>query len=130
MRIAALYDIHGNVPALEAVLAEVEAAAPDLVVIGGDVAGGPQPAETLAAVDAIALPKLFVRGNGDRAPDPFDRERLSADQVATLAAWPLTVTVEADGLGEVLFCHASPRSDDELLTGSPHPSCSRRCSWG
>ena len=43
MRVAALYDIHGNLPALEAVLADVERAAPDLVVTGGDVASGPIP---------------------------------------------------------------------------------------
>ena len=53
MRVAALYDIHGNLPALEAVLAEVEAAAPDLVVVGGDVVAGPLPGETLERLAAL-----------------------------------------------------------------------------
>jgi predicted phosphodiesterase len=47
LRAAALYDIHGNLPALEAVLVAVEAAGPDLIVFGGDVAAGPFPLETI-----------------------------------------------------------------------------------
>ena len=47
MRVAAIYDVHGNLPALEAVLAEVRQAAVDLVVVGGDVLPGPMPRETL-----------------------------------------------------------------------------------
>ena len=116
MRVAALYDIHGNLPALEAVLAELPGFAPDMVVIGGDVAGGPQPAETLAAVEALGLPTTFIRGNAERAPDPFESALLDAAELARMAAWPLSAPVTVDGLGEVLFCHASPRSDEELLT--------------
>ena len=116
MRVAALYDIHGNLPALEAVLAEAEALQPDLVVIGGDVAGGPLPVETLRLVSGLPYPTLYVRGNGDRAPDAFEAERLSPEQRATMAAWPLSVSVAIDGLGDVCFCHATPRSDEELVT--------------
>jgi putative phosphoesterase len=116
VRIAALYDIHGNLPALEAIVAELDQLGLDAVVIGGDAVGGPSPAESLALVSNLGLPTLYVRGNGERAPDPFEAERLSAEERATIAAWPLTVSVPVDGLGDVLFCHATPRSDDELLT--------------
>ena len=66
VRVAALYDIHGNLPALEAVLAEVEAAAPDLVVVGGDVVAGPLPGETLDRLAALGDRVRWVMGNADR----------------------------------------------------------------
>jgi predicted phosphodiesterase len=129
LTVAALYDVHGNVPALEAVLAEVDA---DLILVGGDVVAGPWPAETLERLRALGDRVRFIRGNADRevvepsregragGPPPgvmeFVRERLTVDQLEFLAALPLTETVTVDGLGEVLFCHATPRSDEELLT--------------
>ncbi len=129
MTVAALYDVHGNLPALDAVLAEVDA---DLILVGGDVVAGPWPAETLARLRALGDRVRFIRGNADRevvepsregragGPPPgvmeFVRERLSAEQLEFLAALPLTETVTVDGLGDVLFCHATPRSDEELLT--------------
>ncbi|HEY6605330.1 MAG TPA: metallophosphoesterase family protein [Gaiellaceae bacterium] len=129
MTVAALYDVHGNLPALEAVLAEVDA---DLILVGGDVVAGPWPAETLGRLRALGDRARFIRGNADRevvepsregragGPPPgvmeFVRERLTVDQLEFLAALPLTETVKVDGLGEVLFCHATPRSDEELLT--------------
>src|SRR5207244_11847334 len=67
VRVAALYDIHGNLPALEAVLAEVAAEAVDLILVGGDVASGPMPAETLARLQSLGA--RFVRGNADRVLD-------------------------------------------------------------
>src|SRR5918992_1224406 len=66
MRVAALYDIHGNLPALEAVLDEVRRARVDRIVIGGDVLPGPMPRETLDYLLALDIPALFIRGNGDR----------------------------------------------------------------
>lgn len=129
MTVAALYDVHGNLPALEAVLAEVDA---DLILVGGDVVAGPWPAETLGRLRALGDRVRFIRGNADRevvepsregrsgGPPPgvmeFVRERLTVDQLEFLAALPLTETVKVDGHGEVLFCHATPRSDEELLT--------------
>jgi predicted phosphodiesterase len=129
LTVAALYDVHGNLPALEAVLAEVDA---DLILVGGDVVAGPWPAETLGRLRALGDRVRFIRGNADRevvepsregragGPPPgvmeFVRERLTVDQLEFLAALPLTETVKVDGLGEVLFCHATPRSDEELLT--------------
>jgi putative phosphoesterase len=99
MRIAALYDVHGNLPALEAVLAEVERAQPDAIVVGGDVAPGWLVAECLERLRA--LDPRWVMGNGDR-------EALPAEQVAEFER-----VVRLDG---VLFCHGSPRSDTEMIT--------------
>jgi len=65
-RVAAIYDIHGNLPALEAVLEDVRRADVDLVVVGGDVLPGPMPRETLDCLFDLDLPIQFIRGNGDR----------------------------------------------------------------
>src|SRR5712691_11211211 len=65
-RVAALYDIHGNLPALEAVIRDVEREVPDLIVVGGDMASGPMPQETLDYLLALQEPALFIRGNCDR----------------------------------------------------------------
>jgi putative phosphoesterase len=130
VRVAALYDVHGNLPALEAVLAEVESVGVDAVVVGGDVAIGPMPREALERLAALGDRALFVRGNGDReiaAPPAsqgdlwaertrWSAEQLSREQRAWLAALPDTQTVAVEGLGPVLFCHGSPRSDEEILT--------------
>jgi putative phosphoesterase len=129
MRVAALYDIHGNLPALEAVLAEVEAAEPDVVVVGGDVVLGPMPSETLELLLGLGERARFVRGNCDRLMNEgttegglnADRARWSAEQLergqrAWLAGLPDTQSVDVDGIGATLFCHGSPRSDEEILT--------------
>lgn len=127
-RVAALYDVHGNLPALEAVLAEHDVQAADVVLVGGDAVVGPFPGETLAALLALGERALYIRGNTDRllgeptADDPWAernawvRERLGSEGVATVTAWPETLTVEVEGLGPALFCHGSPRSDAEILT--------------
>lgn len=131
MRIAALSDIHGNLPALEAVLAEVRREAPDLVVVCGDVASGPMPAESIDVLRALPRAR-FVGGNADRelvAAYDSGKERdragpaadwcaaqLSRDQRDFLDAFEATVAVEVDGLGWILFCHGSPRSDVEMMT--------------
>ena len=127
-RVAALYDVHGNLPALEAVLAEHEVQEADVVLVGGDAVVGPFPGETLAALLALGERALYIRGNTDRllgeptADDPWAernawvRERLGSAGVATVTAWPETLTVEVERLGPALFCHGSPRSDTEILT--------------
>jgi putative phosphoesterase len=134
-RVAALYDIHGNLPALEAVLADVRKARVDLVVIGGDVLPGPMSAETLSRVSALDLPVECIHGNGERivlahiagedireVPEQhrdvirWDAERVAPEHRAWLAGWPLTCRVEIRGIGEVLFCHATPRNDRECFT--------------
>ena len=123
MQIAALYDIHGNLPALEAVLADVEAERPDLVLVGGDLVAGPFPAECLDALRALEPNVVFIRGNGDRevvAGGEGERgwciERLGTERADFVAAWPLLDRREVDGLGRVLFCHATPHSDEAFIT--------------
>jgi putative phosphoesterase len=134
MRIAALYDIHGNQPALDAVLAEVGQARVDRVVVGGDVLPGPMPRATLHRLQSLDVPVDFVRGNGDREtleespdrpsriPEParqqlrWCRAQLTDTEAQAIAAWPATVRLEVPGIGSVLFCHATPRSDEEVVT--------------
>src|SRR4051794_18021446 len=135
MRVAALYDIHGNLPALEAVLAEVRQAGVDQVVVGGDVVPGPLPRETLACLLDLSLPVQFIHGNGERAvlaemagtasglvPARFRplvqwvAAQLPPEYGQQMAGWPSTVTVKIEGVGEVLFCHATPRNDTEIFT--------------
>lgn len=133
MRIAALSDIHGNLPALEAVLAEVAREAPDLIVVCGDVASGPLPVETLNVLKALPNAR-FLHGNADRGlvasydgsakpkwPGPaadWCAAQLSRDQRDFLAAFPDDVRLQVDGVGRVLLCHGSPRSDEEIMTAA------------
>ncbi len=116
MRVAALYDIHGNARALEAVLADVPGSGADLIVVGGDVAEGPLPVETLELLDAVEVPRVWVRGNCDRDPSEWVRQRVGEERVASLAGLPTTVTIDVDGFGAVCFCHGSPRSDEDIVT--------------
>ena len=67
MRVAALYDIHGNLPALEAVLEEIRRADVDRVVVGGDVVPGPLSREVLARLLSLEIPVQFIQGNGEVA---------------------------------------------------------------
>jgi putative phosphoesterase len=116
MRVAVLSDVHGNVDALEAVLAELEGEGVDSVVFGGDIAAGPRPLETLARIELLGERALFVRGNADREPGDWVAERLSEEQRRFLADLHGTQLLEVDGLGPTLVCHGSPRSDSEILT--------------
>jgi putative phosphoesterase len=116
MRVAALYDVHGNLPALEAVLAEVEREEPDVVLVGGDVSAGPYPVETLELLQALGDRAVWIRGNADREIGEWPAAQLSDEQRAFLAGLPETTVLEVDELGPVLFCHGSPRSDDEIIT--------------
>src|SRR3954471_541369 len=135
MRVAALYDIHSNLPALEAVLEVIEQERVDLIVVGGDVVPGPMPRETIARLLDLDIPTRFITGNGDRevvarmrgietgtVPERFRHvigwvaSQLGPEQERLLAGWPKTVTVEIAGLGAVLFCHATPRNDVEIFT--------------
>ena len=133
MRVAALYDIHGNLPALEAVLDEIERADIDQIVVGGDVVPGPMPRETVARLLDVDLPIQFIHGNGEvavlaemagqepRVPPQFrDGIRWNAQQLAdyrqVLASWPETVRVHIPELGDVLFCHATPQNENDIFT--------------
>jgi putative phosphoesterase len=130
-RIAVIADVHGNAPALDAVLAEVEQESPHLVVLAGDAAGGLWQGAVLDRLMALNRAR-FVRGNVDRVMvqafdegwtfDPEERtpwrraggwiaERMTKEHRDFLASFEDTVTVE-----DVLVCHGSPRSDDETMT--------------
>ena len=128
-RVAALYDVHGNLPALEAVLAEVGDA--DLIVVGGDVVGGPFPAETVERLRDLGDRVRWLRGNAERelveqppprevGPPPGELERLRAaltdEQIDFLYGLPERVELDVEGLGRVLFCHATPQNDLDIVT--------------
>ena len=135
MRVAAIYDIHGNLPALDAVLVDIREAKVDHVVVGGDVLPGPMPRETLARLLELDIPVQFIVGNGDRVvreqmagressevPEQFrevirwNAKQLRPEDERMLAGWPKTARVQIAGLGDVLFCHATPRNDVEIFT--------------
>src|SRR3954469_24786386 len=63
MKGMALYDIHGNVDAVEAVLTEAQ---PDAVLVGGDAVPGPFAAAVLDRLESLTAPVHWVRGNGER----------------------------------------------------------------
>ncbi len=107
MRVAALFDVHGNLPALDAVLGEVEREGVRHIVSGGDLVAGPAGAECLNRLRSVAAEVSFVRGNADREVPEFASE---------VADWPLTVELAVDGLDTVVFCHGTPRSDEEIVT--------------
>ena len=129
VRIAALYDIHGNAPALEAVLSEIKDV--DVIVIGGDVVWGPWPRETLTRLQCLHNAS-FIVGNTDR--DVFNRsangkhindwcaDRLTRDQLTFLQSWPATVSLDG-----ILFCHGSPRRDTDRITIATPPD--RILAW-
>jgi putative phosphoesterase len=141
MRVAVLADIHGNLPALEAVLRDVEEAGVDAVVLAGDIADGPMPVQTLNVLERLGERAIWVRGNTDRClADAFDgsfvASGLAANAPAEYFAWcaariqqahrdrlaslPLTVTLDIDRLGPVAFFHGTARDDNEfILVDSP-----------
>ena len=129
--VAVLSDIHGVLPALEAVLAEPAVRSAGRVVLTGDIASGPQPAEVLDRLLGLGDRVTWVRGNADRelvevargTLDPADTDELDAwsatqlsdDHIAWLAGLPQTVLLDVGGFGKVMFCHATPRSDTEIV---------------
>lgn len=135
MRVAAIYDIHANLPALEAVVRDIHDAGVDQVVVGGDVLPGPMPRETIKCLLDLEIPVRFIQGNGDREvlarmrgaetdtlPEQareavsWVAQQLHPEHEELLAGWPATLRVQIRGLGEVLFCHATPRNDTEIFT--------------
>ena len=131
MNVLAVYDIHGNIDALEAVLADPRAAAPDALVVGGDTVPGPFARAALDRLEHLDVPLHWIRGNGERetaaqaapgapVPAPDDdalitaamtAENLGAARAMALGELPLTLTLDG-----VLYCHATPRSDEEIVT--------------
>jgi predicted phosphodiesterase len=139
--VAVLSDIHGVLPALAAVLAEPGVRTAELVVVTGDLAAGPQPSEVLDLLLGLGERVLLVRGNADRElvelldnagpgvgndVDPISswaatQLRRRPDLVAVLRDLPHPVTVDVAGFGPVLFCHGTPRTDDEVVLVDSRP---------
>ncbi|WP_026876927.1 metallophosphoesterase family protein [Jiangella gansuensis] len=126
--VAVLSDVHGALPALEAVLAEPDVVAAERIVLTGDIAAGPLPVETLDLLTSLGERVVWVRGNADRELVTVARggtsgidvadwagRQLRPDQVELLDGLPHPVTLDVDGFGPVLFCHGSPRDDDEVV---------------
>jgi predicted phosphodiesterase len=153
MRVAALNDIHANLPALEAVLEEMSEAEVDEVVIGGDVVPGPMQRETLARLFDLDIPVHFIYGNGElallaqlRAADPKDvtywgttagailpepirdvvrwaAKQLPPEYASLVASWPMTLRLHVPEMGDVLFCHATPHSETDAFTRLTPEEC-------
>src|SRR5580692_11757646 len=130
--VAVLSDIHGVLPALDAVLAEPAVRTAERIVLTGDIAAGPQPVQVLDRLLGLGDRVTWVRGNADRElvalargeaeagdiPDPiapWAARQLGPDHVDWLARLPYPVTLAVDGFGDVLFCHATPRDDEEVV---------------
>ena len=120
MRIAVIADVHGNLRALDAVLADLAQHSPDITVNLGDCVSGPLDAAGTAE-RLMESSLVTIRGNHDRQlvdqpsaqmgeSDRAALSRLSQRQLAWLAALPSTVT-----MGDVLLCHGTPSSDVEYL---------------
>jgi putative phosphoesterase len=116
--VAALYDVHGNAPALEAVLAELDGVRPDVVVFGGDLAAGALPRETIALAEAVPNAR-YVQGNADR--------EMLRGREGPITGWPSTQLADEDraflsslefsvALDDVLYCHATPHDDEPFVT--------------
>ena len=130
MRIAAISDIHGNLDALEAVLADIARRGADALVNLGDIVSGHlQPRETAARLMALDLPT--IRGNHERqlfgdparmgASDAYARAQLLPEQLDWIAALPATLRLRKD----VLLVHGTPQSDLVYFLDSVTPQGSR-----
>jgi len=134
VRVAVLNDIHGNLPALEAVLDEVRGAQIDRIVVGGDVFPGPLSHVVLRTLVTCGIPVDFIYGNGEvaildelagrapRVPEAYrpairwNGEQLEPQEVRAIAEWPMTRRLQVPPLGDVLFCHATPRNENDVFT--------------
>jgi len=146
MRVAALFDVHANLPAFEAVLLDVRAAGADLIVFGGDIVPGPMMRDTLTRILGLDIPTQFIYGNGElgmlaqiNAPNPdavtywgttagtqlpeplkevvrWSARQMLPDHARAMAGWPMTLRLAIPDLGTVLFCHATPHSETDAFT--------------
>lgn len=135
MKIAAIYDIHANPNALNAVLNEIEESDVELIIIGGDVIAGPLPNETLTLLKQASTPMRFILGNaesevlrhlnGEKIRGLSERANEEARWVSNqltdenkiwISNWDKTITIDMANFGKVLFCHGTPRSNVEIFT--------------
>lgn len=135
MTTAALYDIHGNLPALEAVLEDIQQCKVDQIVFGGDVVVGPKSKEVLSLLKNILIPVHFIKGDCEMAvlahmaskdllnlPEQalvsiqWTAKQLLPEQKQWIEDWPETIQLKINGIGKILFCHGTPRSASEIFT--------------
>ncbi|WP_202077626.1 metallophosphoesterase family protein [Caldalkalibacillus salinus] len=131
-RVAAIYDIYGNDFALDAVLKDIQKCNVDTIVVGGDLAWGPQPALVLGRLMSLDGNVHFIKGIADREVgerygtehglddgvaevNQWCADQLTKSQRAFLSHLQESVTVTIDGIGDVLFVHGSPRSDEDPI---------------
>jgi putative phosphoesterase len=128
-RVVVLSDIHGVLPVLDAVLSEPDVAQAEAIVVTGDHAAGPQPVEVLDRLTSLGDRVRLVRGNADRElvslargepaiyPDvsPWAAAQLSERHIALLDGLPHPLNLQIEGFGQVVFCHGTPRDDDEVV---------------
>jgi putative phosphoesterase len=120
VRVAALYDVHGNAPALEAVLDEADREGVDRIVFGGDLASGPLPKETVRL--ARSVDAAYVLGNADVLASPsmspewdlarrWVEEQLDDDEIDWLAGFDFSAVID-----DALYVHATPRDNETVIT--------------
>ena len=141
MKIATLYDIHGNLPALEAVLAEIAKEQVDAIVVGGDAIAGPMPNEVLDRLKSVQTPVHYIVGNGESevlrylTGEPIGAltpageagaivvgDHLTEANKAFLRGWSFSVKFKSPHLGDILFCHATPHNNTHVFTKQSDPS--------
>ena len=142
-RVALIADVHGNAPALTAVLDEARADGVDALVFLGCLTWGPEPTRVIELAQSTGRPTYFLRGNGERAvlelaagtrdaASPTDSWMVNAHGpagVQFLAALPTGLIGQVAGIGRIRLCHGSPRSDIELLTpGTPPERIAAACA--
>src|SRR5262245_40133787 len=129
-RVAVVSDVHGNSVAFDAVLSEALREPTDVLLNLGCLTYGPRPSAVAATLAGLPIPVLSVRGNGDRAvlelvagtrAPQTDRDRFAIDHhdeaaLAVLGGTEPVFEIEVPGLGTIVCCHGSPRSDVELIT--------------
>lgn len=137
MRIAAIYDIHGNLPALEAVLDDIHQQHVEHIVVGGDVVAGPMPVETLDRLqeESAKTSITFIHGNAEsealrcavgqpiRGLSPAAEDLthwvvsvLRPEQIEFISSWQTAVQLEGKNGRKFLFCHATPQNDIDVFT--------------
>lgn len=135
--IAVLSDIHGMLFALEQVLEEPAVLTAELIVVTGDHTWGPQPAEVLDRLIELGDRAVLLRGNADREllqmaqgidvglnDDPLSvwgAAQLTPTHLELLTDMPEQLILDVQGFGPVLFCHATPRNDEEVVLVDSRP---------
>jgi putative phosphoesterase len=140
MRLAVMSDVHGNLPALEAVLEDLQPVEPDSILVAGDFIGGPQPVEAIRLLRS--LDSWMIRGNSDTgllryglgdAPDAYYTHRQFAllrwahrhvdqETFGFIRSLPEQRVVEIGGTAPIRLVHGSPRNPSESIFPDRDPA--------